>query len=69
MSYDREKVLQIIRGISLFKSKQEHLFYLTARAVFQTYMLFQNISLSATLDWDNIKHQLSQAEKITSLKL
>lgn len=48
--------------ISLFKSNQEYLFYRAVREVFQTYMVFPNVALSALIDWNLIKDKLTKRE-------
>jgi hypothetical protein len=48
--------------ISLFKSQQEYTFYLAVREVFQSYMVFPNVSLNAIIKFDLIKNRLNTNE-------
>lgn len=50
-------------SISLFKSKQEYTFYLATRSVYQSYMVFPNVSLTALIEWTSIKNQLTSKEQ------
>ena len=47
---------------SLFKSKQEYVFYRAVREVFQTYMVFPNVAMNAVIDWNSIKSNLNKQE-------
>ncbi|WP_266204083.1 DUF2726 domain-containing protein [Pontibacter kalidii] len=49
--------------ISLFKSRQEYLFYRAVRDIFQSFMVFPNVALSAVIDFESVKDHLTQEEK------
>lgn len=48
---------------SLFKSEQERAFFETLRAAFPTHLVYPNAALSAALDFEQIEHRLSNAER------
>lgn len=48
---------------SLFKSKQEYIFYKAVREAFQSYMVFPNVGMNAVIDFDSIKEQLTNKER------
>jgi hypothetical protein len=49
--------------ISLFKSQQEHDFFMAVREVFQMYMVYPNVALSALINFDEVQSDLSSDEK------
>lgn len=48
---------------SLFKSAQEYHFYKAVRDVYHSYLVFPNVAISAIVNYDMIKNQLSQEER------
>jgi hypothetical protein len=49
--------------ISLFKSSQEHDFFMAVRDVFPMFMVYPNVALSTLIDFDKIQSLLSSDEK------
>jgi len=49
--------------ISLFKSPQEHDFFMAVRDVFPMFMAYPNVALSTLIDFDKIQSVLSSDEK------
>ena len=49
--------------ISLFKSNQEMQFFMGVRDVFQTFVVYPNVSLSCVIDFEKIKNDLSPEER------
>lgn len=49
--------------ISLFKSPQEHDFFMAARIVFQMYIVYPNVALSTLIDFKKIETKLSPDER------
>lgn len=49
--------------ISLFKSQQEADFFLAAREVFATYLVYPNVALSCLVDYDALRDRLSPTER------
>jgi hypothetical protein len=49
--------------ISLFKSQQEHDFFMAVRDVFPMYMVYPNVALSTLINFDEIQANLSSDEK------
>lgn len=49
--------------ISLFKSPQEHDFFMAVRDVFPMFMAYPNVALSTLIDFDKIQSLLSSDEK------
>ena len=49
--------------IRLFKSQQEIDFFLAAREVFATYLVYPNVALSSLVNYDHIKDRLSGEER------
>lgn len=54
--------------ISLFKSKQEYIFFKAVREVYQSYMVFPNVALSALIEWDKINQNLTKSEQVYFFK-
>ena len=48
---------------SLFKSRQERVFFEALRAAFPTHLVYPNAALSATLDFERLAPRLAQAER------
>jgi hypothetical protein len=48
---------------SLFKSAQEYHFYKAVREVYHSYLVFPNVAVSAIVNYEQIKHQLTQDER------
>lgn len=49
--------------VSLFKSAQERDFFLAAREVFATYLIYPNVALASVLDYDRLRDRLSAEER------
>lgn len=48
---------------SLFKSHQEYRFYKAVRSLFDTFLVFPNVAISALVDFESIKDHLDQKER------
>jgi len=51
------------RTVPLFKSQQEEEFFMAAREVFATYLVYPNVALSTVIDFGAIREELSSAER------
>lgn len=60
---ENKDVSEINSSIGLFKSIQEYQFYKAVREVFQMFLVFPNVALSAVIDFNKIQHKLTKEEK------
>lgn len=60
---ENKDVSEIDSSIGLFKSIQEYQFYKAVREVFQMFLVFPNVALSAVIDLNKIHDKLTREEK------
>ncbi|MEP7251290.1 MAG: DUF2726 domain-containing protein [Ginsengibacter sp.] len=60
---ENKNISEIDSSIGIFKSIQEYHFYKAIRDVFQMFLVFPNVALSAVIDFDKIKNELTSQEK------
>lgn len=60
---ENKDVSEIDSSIGLFKSIQEYQFYKAVREVFQMFLVFPNVALSAVIDFNKIQDKLTREEK------
>lgn len=60
---ENKNISEIDSSTGIFKSIQEYHFYKAIRDVFQMFLVFPNVALSAVIDFDKIKNELTNQEK------
>lgn len=60
---ENKNISEIDSSTGIFKSIQEYHFYKAIRDVFQMFLVFPNVALSAVIDFDKIKDELTNQEK------
>lgn len=60
---ENKNISDIDSSIGIFKSIQEYQFYKAVREVFQMFLVFPNVALSAVIDFNKIQDQLTREEK------
>lgn len=60
---ENKSISSIDASISLFKSNQEFQFYRAVREVFQMFLVIPNVALTAILNFDAIKNDLTKEEQ------
>ncbi len=60
---ENKDISEIDSSISMFKSIQEYQFYKAVREVFQMFLVFPNVALSAIIDYNKIQDKLSKEER------
>lgn len=60
---ENKNISKVDSSIGIFKSVQEYHFYKAIRDVFQMFLVFPNVALSAVIDFDKIKNELTSQEK------
>lgn len=60
---ENKNVSSVDSSTGIFKSLQEYHFYKAVRDVFQMFLVFPNVALSAIIEFDKIKGKLNNEEK------
>lgn len=60
---ENKNVSSVDSSVGIFKSLQEYHFYKAIRDVFQMFLVFPNVALSAVIEFDKIKGKLNNDEK------